>query len=35
MPAVHDSAWLGILCFALLAWSLYHFARKPLEQPKL
>jgi putative OPT family oligopeptide transporter len=35
MPAVHDSAWLGIVCFALLAWSLYHFARKPLEQPKL
>ncbi len=25
------SHWLGILGFALLAFSLYHFARKPLE----
>ena len=28
--AVHDSAILGILAFATLAYSLYHFARKPL-----
>jgi putative OPT family oligopeptide transporter len=31
MPAVHASALLGVIAFALLAYSLYHFARKPLE----
>ena len=28
----HD--WVGVLMFALLAFSLYYFARKPLAQPK-
>jgi uncharacterized oligopeptide transporter (OPT) family protein len=27
----HD--WVSVLMFALLAYSLYHFARKPLDQP--
>jgi hypothetical protein len=31
MPAVHASALLGVIAFALLAYSLYYFARKPLE----
>ena len=31
MPAVHASALLGVIAFALLAFSLYYFARKPLE----
>ena len=31
MPAVHASALLGVVTFALLAASLYYFARKPLE----
>jgi putative OPT family oligopeptide transporter len=31
MPAVHASAFLGVIAFAFLAASLYHFARKPLE----
>jgi putative OPT family oligopeptide transporter len=26
--------WVSVLMFALLAFSLYYFARKPLEQPK-
>jgi putative OPT family oligopeptide transporter len=26
--------WIGVLMFALLAFSLYYFARKPLDQPK-
>jgi putative OPT family oligopeptide transporter len=30
LPMIHDSALLGILAFATLAFSLYHFARKPL-----
>jgi uncharacterized oligopeptide transporter (OPT) family protein len=30
LPAVHESDLLGILFFAALAFSLYHFARKPL-----
>lgn len=30
-PLHHD--WVSVLMFALLAWSLYHFARRPLEQP--
>jgi uncharacterized oligopeptide transporter (OPT) family protein len=30
MPAVHASAFLGVIAFAFLAASLYHFARKPL-----
>jgi putative OPT family oligopeptide transporter len=30
-PLHHD--WVSVLMFALLAWSLYHFARSPLEQP--
>lgn len=34
VPAIHDSAALGILGFAALAFSLYHFARKPLEGGK-
>jgi putative OPT family oligopeptide transporter len=31
MPAVHASAFLGVVAFAFLAGSLYYFARKPLE----
>jgi uncharacterized oligopeptide transporter (OPT) family protein len=31
-PLHHD--WIGVLMFALLAYSLYYFARKPLDQPK-
>jgi putative OPT family oligopeptide transporter len=30
LPFIHDSALLGIVAFATLAYSLYHFARKPL-----
>jgi hypothetical protein len=29
----HD--WVSVLMFALLAYSLYYFARKPLSQPKV
>jgi putative OPT family oligopeptide transporter len=31
-PLYHD--WVAVLMFALLAYSLYYFARKPLNQPK-
>jgi uncharacterized oligopeptide transporter (OPT) family protein len=31
-PMYHD--WVGVGMFALLAYSLYYFARKPLHQPK-
>jgi putative OPT family oligopeptide transporter len=31
VPAVHGSDLLGIVAFALLAFSLFHFARKPLD----
>jgi putative OPT family oligopeptide transporter len=31
LPAVHESDVLGILVFAVLAFALYHFARKPLK----
>jgi len=34
MPALHGSAFIGIVWFALLAFSLYYFARKPLEGSK-
>jgi len=27
-----DSTWVSVLAFALLAYSLYHFARKPLKK---
>lgn len=30
-PLYHD--WVSVLMFALLAYSLYYFARKPLDQP--
>jgi putative OPT family oligopeptide transporter len=30
IPALHNSNLLSIITFAALAWSLYHFARKPL-----
>jgi hypothetical protein len=30
LPWIHDSALIGVLAFATLAYSLYHFARKPL-----
>ena len=33
-PGIHDSDILGILAFAALAGSLYHFARKPLHGAK-
>jgi uncharacterized oligopeptide transporter (OPT) family protein len=32
-PLYHD--WIAVVMFALLAFSLYYFARKPLGQPKL
>jgi len=32
-PLHHD--WVSVIMFALLAFSLYYFARKPLNQPKL
>jgi putative OPT family oligopeptide transporter len=31
-PMYHD--WVAVVMFALLAFSLYYFARKPLNQPK-
>jgi uncharacterized oligopeptide transporter (OPT) family protein len=31
-PMYHD--WISVVMFALLAFSLYYFARKPLNQPK-
>jgi uncharacterized oligopeptide transporter (OPT) family protein len=31
-PMYHD--WIAVIMFALLAYSLYYFARKPLDQPK-
>jgi len=31
-PMYHD--WIAVIMFALLAYSLYYFARKPLNQPK-
>jgi putative OPT family oligopeptide transporter len=31
-PMYHD--WIAVIMFALLAHSLYYFARKPLSQPK-
>lgn len=31
-PLHHD--WVSVIMFALLAFSLYYFARKPLNQPK-
>ena len=31
-PMYHD--WVAVIMFALLAFSLYYFARKPLDQPK-
>jgi len=34
VPALHGSAGLGVVWFALLAFSLYYFARKPLEGAK-
>lgn len=34
VPAIHASAGLGVVAFALLAYSLYHFARKPLDGAK-
>ena len=34
VPDIHGSATLGMLAFAALAGSLYHFARKPLDGAK-
>jgi putative OPT family oligopeptide transporter len=31
-PMYHD--WVGVIMFSMLAFSLYYFARKPLDQPK-
>ena len=31
LPALHDNMWIAILAFFALAFSLYYFARKPLE----
>lgn len=30
-PLLHENNWLAMVTFAVLAFSLYHFARKPLE----
>jgi len=30
LPALGDAQWLAALMFGVLAFSLYHFARKPL-----
>ena len=27
--------WVSVICFAALAFSLYYFARKPLESEKI
>jgi Gpi18-like mannosyltransferase len=32
MPALHDNMLIAILAFFALAFSLYYFARKPLEE---
>src|SRR5207247_1828621 len=32
LPAVHDQPLLGLVAFFLLGFSLYHFARKPLDE---
>jgi putative OPT family oligopeptide transporter len=34
IPFLANANWLSILMFAVLAFSLYHFARKPLEEKK-
>ena len=31
MPALHENMWAAIIAFFALAFSLYYFARKPLE----
>jgi hypothetical protein len=31
VPALHENMWIAILAFFALAFSLYYFARKPLE----
>jgi hypothetical protein len=30
-PLLHESNWLAVITFGVLAFSLYHFARKPLD----
>src|SRR6185295_17789513 len=34
VPGIHESGLLGIVFFGLLAFSLYYFARKPLDGAK-
>ena len=34
VPYLADAQWLAALMFVVLAGSLYHFARKPLESEK-
>jgi len=34
IPYLADATWLSVVMFALLAFSLFHFARKPLESDK-
>jgi hypothetical protein len=34
IPYLQDAQWLSVLMFALLAFSLFYFARKPLEDQK-
>jgi ATP/ADP translocase len=34
LALILHSPWVGMLAFAALAYSLYHFARKPLEGAK-
>jgi hypothetical protein len=34
IPALGDAQWLAALMFIVLAWSLFYFARKPLEEKK-
>ncbi|HEY5027601.1 MAG TPA: oligopeptide transporter, OPT family, partial [Candidatus Angelobacter sp.] len=34
IPALANAQWLSVLVFALLCFSLFYFARKPLESEK-
>ena len=34
IPYLADATWLSVVMFALLAFSLFYFARKPLESDK-
>jgi len=34
IPFLGENNWIAVIAFCLLAWSAYHFARKPLEASK-